>query len=185
MQREHRICYGGGEAIPESLKTAKPEKAPQRGPGIAELEKRRRVESLKRFSRGTELVFHPLRPQPSTAVPFLPVFDPSSPFGYYVESFPMFRSQLLDLNPQVSSDGTMPLLWNSFQSDTPSSSNSQLSPVISDLKDPPWEPELLFPLQKHELQQQISQVSLVWLITSICHIEHQLLVEMPPQLITI
>ncbi|KAH0464584.1 hypothetical protein IEQ34_007370 [Dendrobium chrysotoxum] len=157
VKEEHRIFYGGGEATRESLKKVKPDKAPHRGLGIAELEKLRREELQKGLSTG-ELVFHPLNPQPNTTVPFLPVFDPSFPFGYNVENFPMFRSQPLDSSPLVSSDGTMPLLWNSFQRDNSSSSSSQLSLATSELKQPSWELQPLFILKKHEPHQQISQV---------------------------
>ncbi|XP_020694885.1 uncharacterized protein LOC110108544 isoform X2 [Dendrobium catenatum] len=157
VQEEHRIFYDGGEATRESLKKVKPDKAPNRGLGIAELEKLRREEWQKGFSPG-ELVFHPLNPQQNTIVPFLPGFDPSFPFGYNVENFPMLRSHLLDSSPLVSSDGTMPLLWSSFQSDNSSSSNSQFSLATSELKPPPRESQPLLILQKPEPHQQISQV---------------------------
>ncbi|KAL0921064.1 hypothetical protein M5K25_008095 [Dendrobium thyrsiflorum] len=157
VQEEHRIFYGGGEATRELLKKVKPDKAPHRGLGIAELEKLRREEWQKGFSP-VALGFHPLNPLPNTTVPFLPGLDPSFPLGYNVENFPMFRSQLLDSSPLVSSDGTMPLLWNSFQSDNSSSSNSQLSLATSESKQPPWESQPLLILQKPESHQQISQV---------------------------
>ncbi|KAK8933555.1 hypothetical protein KSP39_PZI016018 [Platanthera zijinensis] len=140
VPEEHRIFSDVGEPWRESLKKMKPEKLPQRGPGIAVLEKLRIDDPQNCFSSATELLVHPIPPQSNLPVPFIAQFDSCSSFGYYPENFPMSPPLLLDTSPLVSSNGRAPMLWSSFQRDASSCPKSLFSVAATGTKGPPRRP---------------------------------------------
>ncbi|PKA51637.1 hypothetical protein AXF42_Ash003004 [Apostasia shenzhenica] len=130
---------GGGEKSWSSTKKGKPNKVPQRGLGIAALEKLRREENQRRLAAaGADVAGGSSSENSAAGV----IFHSLPPRACYIGNYALFRP------PLDCGDGSAPFVWSSIQSDGPSNPHSRL-PLLPRRQPPP----------EHQQQQTYSLVA--------------------------